>query len=171
MWTFHDEQQHGESEKVYSGSLFLQIWQLRKANLNQRLGSFPTKSRANILPRCRQNYPLRSPIIRGEFDGPREEKIGSKVSQKTCFFGFFTFLLSFSLYHIFSRWEPLINLSAPSTNDCSASPWSQILIGDRGNHREVFPLPSANILLLLLLLFSFARSSQHCHHFFHQHLL
>jgi len=69
--------------EVNSGSLFLQIWQLREDTLNQRLGSFPTKSSAEILPRCRRDYPLLLAINRGWFDGLREEKIGSKVSQKT----------------------------------------------------------------------------------------
>jgi len=69
--------------EVNSGSLFLQIWQLREDTLNQRLGSFPIKSRAEILPQCRRDYPLPLAINRGWFDGLREEKIGSKVSQKT----------------------------------------------------------------------------------------
>ena len=69
--------------EVNSSSLFLQIWQLREDTLNQRLGSFPTKSSAEILPRCRRDYPLLLAINRSWFDGQREVKIGSKVSQKT----------------------------------------------------------------------------------------
>ena len=69
-------------EEVNSGSLFLQIWQLRKATLSQRLGSFPTKLRAEILPRCRRDYPLPPPINRGWVDGLREEKFRSKIWKK-----------------------------------------------------------------------------------------
>ena len=54
--------------------------------LNQRLGSFPTESRAAIFPQCRQDYPLPPPINRGGFQGLKEEKIGSKVSQKISIF-------------------------------------------------------------------------------------
>jgi len=60
--------------------------------------------------------------------------------------------------------------SPPPTEGVSASPRTQILTGDRGSHREVFPLPFADFCLLLLLLSSSATGSQHCHHFFHQHL-
>jgi len=56
--------------------------QLRDATLNQRLGSFPAKSRAEILPRCRRDYPLPPPINRGSVDDLREEKIGSKNQKK-----------------------------------------------------------------------------------------
>jgi len=60
--------------------------------------------------------------------------------------------------------------SPPPTEGVSASPRTQILTGDKGSHREVFPLPFADFRLLLLLLSSSATGSQHCHHFFHQHL-
>jgi len=50
--------------------------------LSQRLGSFPTKSRAEIFPLCRRDCPLPPPINRGGFDGLREEKIASKNRKK-----------------------------------------------------------------------------------------
>jgi len=43
------------------------------------LGSFPTESRAEIFPQCRQDCPLPPPINRGGVDGLREEKIELKV--------------------------------------------------------------------------------------------
>jgi len=63
-------------------SFFLQIWLLRMPILNQRLGSFPTESRAIIFPQYRQDYPFSWPINRGRFQGLKKEKIGSKVNQK-----------------------------------------------------------------------------------------
>jgi len=85
-------------KEVNSGSLFLQIWQFREATLNQWLRSFPIKSRAEILPRCRRDYPLPPPINRGFVDDLREEKIGSKVGQKLAplppFLQFFSLPLS-----------------------------------------------------------------------------
>jgi len=79
-------------------NLFLHIWQLRMPTLNQRLGSFPTESRAAIFPQCRQDYPLPPPINRGGFQGLKEEKIRSKVSQKISIFSVSTtFSLSFCL--------------------------------------------------------------------------
>ena len=51
--------------------------------LSQLLGSFLSESRAKIFSLCRQDFPLPPPINRGEFHGLREEKSGSKVSQKT----------------------------------------------------------------------------------------
>ena len=51
--------------------------------LSQRLGSFPSESRAEILPLCRRDYPLPSPINRGSVDDLREEKMGSKNHKKT----------------------------------------------------------------------------------------
>jgi len=48
--------------------------------LRQQLGSLSTELMAEILPRCRRDYPLPPPINRGGFHGLREEKIGSKVS-------------------------------------------------------------------------------------------
>jgi hypothetical protein len=53
-----------------------------EATLNQRLGFFPTKSRAEILPRCRRDYPLPLPINRCSVDDLREEKIESKKKKK-----------------------------------------------------------------------------------------
>jgi len=72
-------------KEVNSGSLFLQIRQLRGATLNKRLGSFPTKSRAEILPRCRRDYPLPSPINRGSVNDLRGKKIERKVGRKPAF--------------------------------------------------------------------------------------
>jgi len=72
-------------EEVNSGSLFLQIWQLREATLNQQLGSFPTESKAEIFPQCRQDWPLPPPINRGGVNGLREEKIELKVGRKPAF--------------------------------------------------------------------------------------
>jgi len=54
--------------------------------LSQRLGSFPSESRAEIWPRCRRDYPLPPPINRGWVYGLIEEKIWSKISQKTSHF-------------------------------------------------------------------------------------
>ncbi|KAJ6977046.1 hypothetical protein NC653_029051 [Populus alba x Populus x berolinensis] len=50
--------------------------------LGQRLGSFPTESMAEILPRCREDYPLPPPINRGFVDDLREVKLESKVRKK-----------------------------------------------------------------------------------------
>ena len=94
-----------------------------------------------------------------------------KSAKKTSFFSVSAHFFSLSLSTASSAIEdPTETFSPPPTNDCSTSPWTQILTGDRGSHREVFPLPSADFLLLLLLLSSSATSSQHCHHFFHQYL-
>jgi len=71
--------------------------------LSQRIGSFPTESVAKILPRYLRDYPLRPPINRGSIGDLREEKIGSKISQKISFFpvsATFSVFLSFSL-HLF----------------------------------------------------------------------
>jgi hypothetical protein len=75
--------------------------------LSQRLGSFPSESRAEIFLHCRQDCPLPPPIYRGGFDGPREEKIGAKVSQKTSHFPLF---LQFSLFPLplSPRWPSAI---------------------------------------------------------------
>ena len=52
------------------------------STLSQRLESFPTESMAEILPRCRPDYPLPPPINRGFFDDLSEEKIWSKFGHK-----------------------------------------------------------------------------------------
>jgi len=65
--------------------------------LNQWLGSLPTKSRTEILPRCGRDYPLPPLINRGSVDDLSEEKIGSKVSQKTSFFPVSAHFFSLSL--------------------------------------------------------------------------
>ena len=49
------------------------------------MGSFPTKSRPEILPRCRRDYPLPPPINRGSVDDLREKKIERKVGRKPAF--------------------------------------------------------------------------------------
>jgi len=81
-----------------SVSLFLLIWQLKMSTLSQRLGSLPTESMAEIFPQYRQDFPLLPPINRGGCHGLREEKIGSKVGQKTnhlpCFSSFSVVSLS-----------------------------------------------------------------------------
>jgi len=62
--------------------------------LSQWMRSFLVESRAEILPRCRRDYPLSPPINRGWFYGLREEKTGSKISQKISFLFFFQPTLS-----------------------------------------------------------------------------
>jgi len=84
-------------EEVNSDSLFLQIWQLREATLNQRLGSFPTKSRAETSPRCRRDYPLPPLINTGSVDDLKKEKIGLKVGQKPALLPLFLQFFSPSL--------------------------------------------------------------------------
>jgi len=58
-------------------------------NLSQRLGSFSSESRAEIFLHCRKDFPLLPPINRDGFDGLREEKFRSKISQKTSHFSLF----------------------------------------------------------------------------------
>jgi len=66
--------------------------------LSQRLGSFPSEPRVEIFLHCRQDCPLPPPINRGGCDGMREEKIRSKISQKSSFsLVFFSFQPTFSL--------------------------------------------------------------------------
>ena len=60
----------------------LTIWQCTMPTLSQRLGCFPSESRAGIFLQCRQDCPLLPPINRGGFDGLREDKIGSKNRKK-----------------------------------------------------------------------------------------
>ena len=66
--------------------------------MNQRLGSLPTKSRAEILPRCRRDYPLLPPINRLSVDGLREEQNWVQIRRKTshlpCFSSFSAVSLS-----------------------------------------------------------------------------
>jgi len=67
------------------------------------LGSFSTKSRAEILPRCRRDYPLPPPINRDSVDDPREEKIESKFDKKnshTPLFFSFSFLNEYSFFFL-----------------------------------------------------------------------
>ena len=53
--------------------------------MNQRLRFFLTKSRAEILPRCKRDYLLPRPINRGSVDDLKKEKIGSKNHKKPSF--------------------------------------------------------------------------------------
>ena len=69
------------------------------STLSQRLRFFPSESRAEILPQYRRDYPLPRPINRGWFYGMREEKIGSKISQKI---SLFPVSATFSLFFCFS---------------------------------------------------------------------
>jgi len=108
--------------------------------LNQRLGSFPTKSRAAILPLCRQDYPLPSPINRGSVDDLREEKFGSKVSQKPAFSAQFSCNRSF-LFFLSPLWPSatttlITGLSTISSTIGSHQPTTE-------NNREPFSLLSA----------------------------
>jgi len=65
--------------------------------LSQRLGSFPTESRAEISPHCRRDYPLPPPINIGWVYGLREEKIESKVDKKPTSYPVFFFFCNKSL--------------------------------------------------------------------------
>jgi len=60
----------------------LTIWQCTIPTLSQRLGSFPSESRVEIFLYCRKYCLLPPPINIGGFDGPREDKIGSKNQKK-----------------------------------------------------------------------------------------
>jgi len=131
----------------------LTIWRCTMPTLSQRLGSFPSESRAEIFIQCIQDFPLPLPINIGGFHGLMEDKIGSKISQKISFSPVFLpanvlSSLSLSARYFFSPWRPHRNIPPPPTGDVSASPWTQILTS------EVFPLPAADFLLLLLLLSS-----------------
>jgi len=113
--------------------------------LSQRLGSFPTKSRAEILPWCRRYYPLTSPINRGSIDDLREEKLWSKVSQKTSFSGINTVL---SLSSLSLPFQPPTGATTSSTtgsqHNCQPTTMSHC--------RFLSPLCSPSHFLLLLLL-------------------
>ena len=50
--------------------------------LNIQLGSFPTQSRAENFPLCRQDYPFPPTINRGGFHGMSREKFRSKNHKK-----------------------------------------------------------------------------------------
>jgi len=143
--------------------------------LSQRMQSFLAESRAEILPRCRRDYPLSPAINKGWFYGMREEKSGSKISQKISFSPVFlpaNVLSSLSLSRcFFSPWRPHRNIPPPPKDGVSASLRTQILTGDRHSHHEVFSLLSANSLLLHLFLSSFATSGQHYHHSSPEHQL
>jgi len=113
--------------------LFLQIWQCTMPTLSQWLESFPTESRAEILPRYRRDYPLQPPINRGSIGDLREEKLGSKVSQKTIFSsGFCTFFLFFSLHRGLQPPPPSSPVFQPSPSPQKANtttsrpPWATV---------------------------------------------
>jgi hypothetical protein len=87
--------------------------------LNQRLGSLPTKSKAEILPRCGRDYLLPPPINRGSVNDRREEKIGSKVGKnQPPLPSFCSFSLSLSLSIRRSSHQP----KPPSASTSLASP-------------------------------------------------
>ena len=120
--------------------------------LSQRLGSFPSESRAELFLHCRQDFPLPSLINRGGFDGMREENIGSKISQKTsdfpCFCNFSLFPLPFS-----PPWP------SATTTLITGLPTISSTTGSQHNHqpttkshrRFLSPLCSPSRFLLLLL--------------------
>ena len=71
--------------------------------MSQRLGSFPTESRVEIFPLCKQDYPLRSPINRGGFHALEKEKIERKVGRKPAFPAQFSYN-RFSLFFLSPSW-------------------------------------------------------------------
>jgi len=110
--------------------------------LSQRLGSFPSESRAEIFLQCRQDCPLPPPINRGGFHGLREEKIRSKISQKISFFPvcatfslFFFLSLSTSSTAAFSGDNSNTSGLRTTTNTSST-------IGSRNNHQAATATPS-----------------------------
>jgi len=117
------------------------------------LGSFSTKSRAEILPRCRRDYPLPPPINRDSVDDLREEKIESKFDKKKTAtplyfspflfyneYSFFFLLLSrvFSHHHCCRRLDnhPLHHTS-PSL--LISSPFSSTAAADHQHHFHFLP--------------------------------
>jgi len=150
-------------EEVNSGSLFLQIWQLREATLNQRLRSFPTELRAAIFLQRRQDWPFPPLINRGSVDDLREEKIGSTIGEKPATSPvFLLFLLSLSLslsLSILSLSQPCLQpappLSPPVGQPSSppqfslstdASPFFSIAAAAHQHHHFLFlpsPAPAA----------------------------
>jgi len=119
--------------------------------LSQRLGSFPFESRAEILHRYRREYPLPPPINRGGFHGLREEKIGSKVSQKTSFFSFCTVLSLLSLSTVAFSTTTLIT-DLPTISSTTGSQHNhQPTTKSHRRFLSPFCSPFCFILLLLLL--------------------
>jgi len=112
------------------------------------LGSFPSESRAKILPRYRGDYPLPPPINRGCVYGLMEEKIGSKTSHFPCFCNFSLFPLPLS-----PSWP------SATTTLITGLPTISSTIGSQHNnqpttksHRQFLsPLCSPSRFLLLLL--------------------
>jgi len=106
-WTDVAPPQRGQLRQPAAADLT--IWQCTMPTLSQRLGSFPSESRAEIFLQCRQDCPFPPTINRDGFHGLREEKIGSKISQKiSCFPVSATFSLSFFLS------PPLPQLPSPT---------------------------------------------------------
>jgi len=71
--------------------------------LSQRLGSFLTESRVQKFSKCRQDYPLQSPINRYGFHALGEEKIEQKVGRKLAFLAQFS-CNRFSLFFLSPLW-------------------------------------------------------------------
>jgi len=145
-------------KEANSVSLFLQIWQLMMPTLSQRLGSFPTESRAEIFPHCRQDCSLPRPITRGGFDGLRKEKIRSKVSQKSASSWFLppSLCLSLSLRPPNSQTRPPPPLSPawppPSPPHLSLSTIHFSFFLHSGSSPLASPLTFSSSLLALLQL-------------------
>jgi len=81
--------------------------------LSQRLGSFPTKSRAENFPLCRRDCPLPPAINGGGLDGLREEKIGSKNRKKPASSPVFS-AASLSLYTLSPPCSQRLQATLPS---------------------------------------------------------
>jgi len=107
--------------------------------LSQRFESFLTESMAEILSRCRWDYPLPPPINRGGFDILEEEKIRSKNRQKPAFSAQFSCNRSF-FFFLSPLWPSatttlIIGLSTISSTTGSHQPTTE-------SHREPFSLLS-----------------------------
>jgi len=128
--------------------------------LSQRLGSFPTESRAENFFLCRQDCPLPPSINRGEFHGLREEKFGSKNHKKPA-----SLLFSFSF---FPR-QPFTALSTspqlPSPMRIPTNPaYTPPQIPAPSSHRDSLSLLQTYFILFLLCycnLNSSGRGSNH----------
>jgi len=107
--------------------------------LSQRLGSFPFESRAEIFLYFRQDFPLPPPINRGGFDSLREEKIGSKISQKTSHFPCFLTSATTTLI------TGLPTISSTTGSQHNHQPTT------KSHHRFLSPLYSPSRFLILLL--------------------
>ena len=143
--------------------------------LNQRLGSFPTESRAAIFPQCRQDYPLPPPINRGGFQGLKEEKIGSKVSQKISIFSVSaTFSQSFYLSLSLRRGLRSPPFLPPLFHHCLHYQRLLELLTNRppSNHHDSLSLSSPSSLSLSSAnFFLFPPLAESGHHSLSRHLL